>query len=73
VTGSKEVRAAPFEAQVQAGNVYLVAGAWVPAFRDECESWPNGRYKDQVDAAAGAFNRLVLSTTYNLDYKAWAY
>lgn len=37
VTGSKRVRAEPFAAQVQAGNVFLVAGDWVNDFRDECE------------------------------------
>jgi predicted phage terminase large subunit-like protein len=73
VTGSKEIRAEPFEAQVQAGNAYLIAGAWVRDFKDECESWPHGRYKDQVDAAAGAFNKLSPDTTYIQDYKLWAY
>jgi predicted phage terminase large subunit-like protein len=66
VTGSKEVRAEPFAAQVQGGNMYLIAGDWVDAWKDECESYPNGPYKDQVDAAAGAFNRLVTRTAYNL-------
>src|SRR5579863_2067357 len=69
VTGSKEVRAQPFAAQVQAGNVWLVAGAWVGPFRDECETWPSGRFNDQIDAAAGAFNKLVASTSYNTNYK----
>ena len=73
VTGSKEVRAQPFAAQVQGGNVWLVAGDWVTPFRDECECWPNGKYNDQVDAAAGALNKLVSSTSYNLDYSQWAY
>ena len=73
VTGSKEVRAQPFAAQVQAGNVWLVAGAWVGPFRDECETWPSGRFNDQIDAAAGAFNKLVASTSYNTNYKDWAY
>jgi predicted phage terminase large subunit-like protein len=72
VTGSKETRAEPFAAQVQGGNVSLVAGAWVQSFLDECEVWPMSRYKDQVDAAAGAFNKLV-PPSYNLDYKQWAY
>ena len=39
VTGSKHVRAQPFAAQVQAGNVGLVARGWVHAFRDECEMY----------------------------------
>jgi predicted phage terminase large subunit-like protein len=59
VTGSKEVRAQPFAAQVQAGNVWLVAGAWHCALLDEMESFPNGRFQDQVDACSGAFNRLA--------------
>jgi predicted phage terminase large subunit-like protein len=66
VTGSKRVRAEPFAAQVQAGNVSLVGvGSWVEAFRDECETWPNGKYQDQVDAAAGAFNRLIKPYSYD--------
>jgi predicted phage terminase large subunit-like protein len=65
VTGSKQVRAQPFAAQVQAGNVRLVAGEWVHAFRDECEIWPNGKFDDQVDAASGAFNKLATSYNYN--------
>lgn len=73
VTGPKEVRAQPFAAQVQGGNVWLMAGDWGAPFLDECESWPSGRYKDQVDAAAGAFNRLVRSTSFNQNYHEWAY
>ena len=73
VTGSKKVRAEPFAAQVQNGNVSLVAGHWVQNFVDECEAWPNAKFKDQVDAAAGAFNKLVSSTSYNLNYRDWAY
>jgi predicted phage terminase large subunit-like protein len=67
VTGSKQVRAEPFAAQVQAGNIFLHAGPWVEPFLDECETWPNGKYKDQVDAAAGAFSMLKpysYDTTY---------
>jgi len=57
-TGPKEVRAEPFAAQVQGGNVWLVAGPWHADFLEELESFPNGRYVDQVDACSGAFNRL---------------
>jgi len=59
VTGSKEVRAEPYAAQVQAGNVSLKAGDWNRDFLDEHEEFPNGRRKDMVDAAAGAFNKLA--------------
>ncbi len=59
VTGSKEVRAEPYSIQVNAGNVMLVKGEWVRKFLDEHELFPRGSKKDQVDAAAGAFNKLV--------------
>jgi phage terminase large subunit-like protein len=45
----------------------------VQDFLDECEAWPSGKFNDQVDAAAGAFNKLVGGPGYNLDYKQWAY
>src|SRR5262245_28471737 len=67
VTGSKEARAEPFAAQVQGGNVFLVAGSWHHALLDEMESFPSGKYRDQIDACSGAFNRLVGGSTYNLD------
>jgi len=68
VTGSKQVRAEPFAEQVQAGHVSLKAGSWVQAFLDECETWPNGKHDDQVDAAAGAFNRLIKPYSYDTTY-----
>ena len=59
-TGDKAVRAGPYAAQVQGGNVLLVKGAWTKAFIDEHIAFPVGRAKDQVDAAAAAFNLLTL-------------
>jgi predicted phage terminase large subunit-like protein len=59
VRGNKELRAEPYAAQVQAGNVFLVAGKWNDDFVDEHETFPSGKYKDQVDAAGGAFAKLV--------------
>lgn len=58
-TGNKEVRADPFSAQVNAGNVRLVEGDWNKAFLDELRSFPFGKHDDQVDAASGAFNLLT--------------
>jgi phage terminase large subunit-like protein len=37
----------------------LFKNKWNDAFLDEHESFPTGTYKDQVDAAAGAFAQLV--------------
>ena len=59
VTGDKEVRAHPYAAQVQAGQVFIKAADWNREFFDEHEYFPNGKYMDQVDAAAGAFNKLT--------------
>lgn len=58
-SGSKEQRARPLAAQVESGNVYLVRGPWNDAFVAECESFPMGAYKDQVDAVSRAFARLL--------------
>jgi predicted phage terminase large subunit-like protein len=65
VTGSKEVRADPFAAQVQGGNVRLVAGQWIPDFLEEAEAYPTARYLDQIDAAAMAFRYLTNAPGYS--------
>jgi predicted phage terminase large subunit-like protein len=66
VTGSKEVRAEPFAAQVQGSNVLLRAGDWALELLDELDRFPNGRYRDQVDACSGAFNRLIGAPIYDI-------
>jgi predicted phage terminase large subunit-like protein len=48
VTGSKEVRAEPFVAQVQGGNVGLIAGPWVKTFLEEAEPWPASKHMQGV-------------------------
>ncbi|OUR76612.1 hypothetical protein A9Q83_13650 [Alphaproteobacteria bacterium 46_93_T64] len=58
VTGSKVTRSGAFSAQVEAGNVLLVQGEWNDAFLNELQSFPNGRYDDQVDAVVEAFSSL---------------
>ncbi len=63
--GEKRVRAEPFAAQAEAGNVYLVEPSpeklnWIPDFLDELESFPDGR-ADQVDSVSGAFGRIMAS------------
>lgn len=58
-TGSKELRAGPFAAQCEAGNVRLVRGAWNDAYIDELCDFPNAKNDDQVDASSGAFEDLT--------------
>jgi predicted phage terminase large subunit-like protein len=70
-TGPKEVRAEPFAAQVQGGNVWLVAGPWNEDFLEEAEAFPNGVTLDQLDAAAMAFNHMTLINTYDTEYRAF--
>jgi predicted phage terminase large subunit-like protein len=60
VKGDKAERAEPFAAQWQAGNVKLVAGAWNRAYVEELVSFPTAAHDDQVDASAGAFNKLAV-------------
>lgn len=59
VTGNKETRAIPYADQVNIGNVFLVKGEWNKDFIEEHATAPSGAFKDQWDAASGAFNRLT--------------
>jgi predicted phage terminase large subunit-like protein len=70
-TGDKAVRAEPFAAQAQGGNVLLHAGPWQEDFIEEAESFPNGPHLDQIDAAAMAFNHLTLVDSYDQTYAAF--
>jgi len=58
-SGSKDVRAEPFAAQAEAGNVKMLAGEWNHAYVEELATFPNGTYMDQVDGTSGAFNKLA--------------
>lgn len=60
-TGDKALRADPFSVQVNGENVLMKAGAWNRAFIDELSFFPYSKYKDQVDAASGAFNALTVT------------
>lgn len=58
-SGDKVVRAEPFAAQVNVGNVSMVRGPWNQALIDEMKMFPNGAHDDQVDAGSRAFNDLI--------------
>jgi predicted phage terminase large subunit-like protein len=57
-TGDKDVRLEPFAAQAEAKNVFLVRGTWNHDWIEEMVAIPNGTFRDQADATAGAFNKL---------------
>jgi len=59
-TGDKDTRLEPFAAQAEAGNVKLVRGPWNGDYIEEMCAIPNGLFRDQADATAGAFNKLAL-------------
>ncbi len=57
--GAKIMRAQPVAAQVAAGNVVLLRGAWNREFIDEIAVFPLGRKDDQVDALSRGFAMLA--------------
>ena len=76
VTGKKHIRWEPYAAQVENFNVLLCAGPWVHDFLNEHESARRdgttaGKYRDQIDAAAGAFATLALKSDYDYSYSGW--
>lgn len=60
-TGDKVTRASPYASQVNVGNGSIVRGTWNRAFTEELRVFPNGRFKDQVDAASRAFAAIVVT------------
>lgn len=58
-SGDKTVRAEPFAAQCEAGNVAILRGPWNGDYLDELCAFPGGGLADQVDASSGAFARLI--------------
>lgn len=61
---SKVSRAMPFASQTEAGNVKILKAQWNEDFLNEIDLFPVGKYKDQVDCASGAFNKLAILNNY---------
>lgn len=68
VSGDKVTRARPFAAQVNIGNVVLLAGAWHKTLIDEMRTFPNGANDDQIDALSLAFDELENNALGLLDF-----
>ncbi len=66
----KVSRAEPFAAQVNAGNVRMLrdsaADRWNAAFLDVLRVFPFGKFDDDADAAAGAFNKLARQRSFSV-------
>ena len=61
VTGSKQTRATGLSAQINAGNVMMLAGSWNDVFKLELAAFPSSKHDDQVDAASDAFNAVAVA------------
>lgn len=59
VTGDKVTRAEPLSAQAEGGNVDVVEADWTKGFLRRMHAFPDGKFLDETDAAAGAFNKLA--------------
>ena len=62
VTGNKQVRATPFAAQWQNGNVEVLVAEWNDMYFMQLESFPQSKHDDMVDASSDAFNGLTESS-----------
>lgn len=58
-TGDKVLRADPLSVQVNGENMFMAPGNWNKALLEELQFFPFSTYKDQVDAASGAFLMLT--------------
>lgn len=68
VTGDKVTRAEPFAAQAGGLNVKLKKAAWNDSYLERLTAFPNGTYKDDVDASSGAFNKLATPKWRKVDF-----
>jgi predicted phage terminase large subunit-like protein len=59
-SGDKATRAEPMAAQWQHGMFDIVEGEWNEEYLNELESFPDGKWKDMVDAGSSAFSELTL-------------
>lgn len=61
VSGAKIVRAEPYAAQWQNGNVLLLEGPWNSVYLDELAGFPDALHDDMVDASGDAFAEVAVS------------
>lgn len=57
--GNKISRADPFSVAVDRGEVAIVRGPWAQPFLNELRLFPLSKFMDQVDAASGAYAKLM--------------
>jgi predicted phage terminase large subunit-like protein len=57
--GDKIVRAKPFAAQAEVGNVKVLRGSWNNRWLNHMHGQPEIPHDDEMDAASGAFNEIA--------------
>ena len=57
---AKITRFSPFSAQAEAGNVYVVRGAWNRRWFEELEAFPGAKHDDSADSTSRAFAFVAL-------------
>lgn len=62
VGGSKQLRATPFAAQWQNGNIEVLAADWNDMYFTQLEAFPESKHDDMVDASSDAFTELASSS-----------
>jgi predicted phage terminase large subunit-like protein len=71
-TGSKMERARPASSAAEAGNIFLVEGAWNGAFLEEVPLFGNpGVHDDIVDTLSGAINVLAEASKDAGTWSSW--
>lgn len=60
--GDKQLRADPFAAAVERGDVFIVRGPWTANYVTELRQFPYGGHDDQVDASSLAYSTLSVGT-----------
>jgi predicted phage terminase large subunit-like protein len=71
ISGSKVTRSKPFRAQCEAGNVYLLRGAWNSEYVKELCGFPTAKHDDQVDGSSCAFNAVLLEPPPQPQFLTW--
>lgn len=66
VSGSKILRATPFAAQWQNGNIYILIAEWNDMYISQLESFPESKHDDMVDCSADAFIECA-EAAFNID------
>ncbi len=58
-SGDKFIRAEPYSAQVNGGNVRIVDGPCTRDYIEELRQAPHGKHDDMIDASSDGFNELA--------------